>query len=200
MELSESSVVKAHLVLMLMLANSLLVGCVSTVSDPAQLTAVVGNANTDPQALKAAKQKVSQQREQGNPLTLSVNDREPKSMSPILESDAMDLTFDDLSPSQQAAPITAPTASSSRESTGVKQVASSPTEDLPSLTGIRLLGLVTAGDGSMRCMVKQQDQAAGIVSIGTQLRVGKLSYQVKGVGADGVVVEDVNGQSFLVRR
>ena len=49
-------------------------------------------------------------------------------------------------------------------------------------------------------MVKQQGQVAAVVTGDNELLVDGRGYRIKGAGAEGVVVEDDQGQSFLIRR
>ena len=49
-------------------------------------------------------------------------------------------------------------------------------------------------------MVKQEGEVAAVAASDNVLRVEGRGYRIRGAGADGVVVENGQGQSFLIRR
>jgi len=182
----------------------LLSGCVSTVGDPANRTAVVGNANTDPQALAVAKRTALEQRQAAVRQPVSIarerhvgieltddrtdvrKDYNPRSNSQFVLDHQAPGTAIDL----QAAPVETPVVP--------RKFAYLPTEGLPALSGIRFLGVAAGNDGTRRYMFKQKDHVAGIVAEGEMLQVGVETYMVRGLGVASVVVEDVTGKRFSV--
>ena len=193
-------------------------GCVSTVSEPSTLKTVVSNAETTPQAVDTARRQAAVQREAFNQTRrvgeqVSAPLRQPSSVEHRRLSDDLvsnevlgmgtssDVTYSDLAPS---------VGSDSRsDGTGLPlnpggQIGGSQvqidTKGLPVLSGIRCLGIVSTKTGRARYMLKQENQAAAVAASESVLRVEGRGYLIRGSGADGVVVEDGQGQSFLIRR
>ena len=193
-------------------------GCVSTVSEPSTLKTVVSNAETTPQAVDTARRQAAVQREafnRGRQVGGEVNAalRQPSSVEHRSLSDdvvpnevlglntSSDLTYSDLAPSVGSESRSEGTGSPVNPGSqiGGSQV-EVDTKGLPVLSGIRCLGIVTTKTGRARYMLKQENQVAAVATGDKELLVDGRGYRIKGAGADGVVVEDGQGQSFLIRR
>ncbi len=177
-------------------------GCVSTVGESPQMTAVVGNANTDPRALALAKRKAIEQRQEfiRQPAAVrafGTGDVSGAGGDSVLDSnESLELGFADLVSRKATGPVN---PAEDRPVVG-QQVPYLATAGLPALSGVRLLGVISGADGETRWMVKNKDQVAGIVTIGMQVQVEDVQYLVQGMGADSLVVKSVDGKQFLVRR
>ena len=187
-------------------------GCVSTVSEPTPLKAVVSNAETSPQALKSARQQAAQQRQTYQQHQQGIQEfpaplRQPNSVRQAAAYDKSevqdvldlgepnDLSYSDLSP-----PVTRDNRVEGKEERSHEKHADIDTKGVPLLPGVRLLGVVSTQSGVTRYMVKQQGQVAAVATGDKELLVNGRGYRIKGTGAEGVVVEDGQGQSFLIRR
>ena len=196
------NIVKAIWLLVLAAISVAGSGCVSTVGESPQMTAVVGNANTDPRALAQAKRKAIEQRQEliRQPAAVrafGTGDISGVGDDSVLDSnESLELGFADLV-SRKASGAVSP--AEVRPVVG-QQVPYLATAGLPALPGIRLLGVISGADGETRWMVKNKDQVAGIVTIGMQVQVEDVQYSVQGMGADSLVVKSVDGKQFLVRR
>ena len=193
-------------------------GCVSTVSEPGKLKAVVSNAETAPQAVEAAKQRATKQRklfEQRQQVSEEFGTalRQPASVQQPISGDESepegvlslgtlnDVTYSDLAPSvgreSQAGSTGSPGSAGGQLTESRVEI---DTKGLPVLSGIRCLGIVSTKAGAARYMVKQEGQVAAVAASDNVLRVEGRGYRIRGAGADGVVVENGQGQSFLIRR
>ena len=191
-------------------------GCVSTVSEPGQRQAMIGNAETDPRAMEVARQKAAQQRQEYNRQRESLAGastlEQPLMMQGGVEQDAiherepMAITYADLAGLADGKKEVTQAAAAVPELTVTDLVSTEVssgkllTKGVPALSGVRLLGSVLTPGGRENYMMKQEGQVAEVLSVGKQLRVNDISYRVRGSGVDGVIVEDSQGQSFLVRR
>ncbi len=231
MERTKGVKVKNQLLRIVCLALVSMTGCVSTVSEPGPLKAVVTNAETAPAAMEAARERARQQRqlfEQRHdqaatrasgmtlhqPAAVNVPTANPQDTAEeqsrrgdLFSVGAADeITYADLTPrgGNNTRAVATGLTISDAGSTGGHQVQEYPTEmvtrGLPVLAGIRVLGVVAAKGGRTRYMLKQQGQVAAVATAGKELHVDDRSYRIRGSGADGVVVEDDQGQPFLVRR
>ena len=193
-------------------------GCVSTVSEPSPLKTVVSNAETSPQAVDTARRQAAVQREAFNrsgqvAKQVSAALRQPSSVEHRSLSDfavsnevldlgtSSELTYSDLAPSVGSDSRSEGKGSlpNAEGQIGGSQV-EIDTKGLPVLSGIRCLGVVSTKTGRARYMLKQENQAAAVAASESVLRVDGRGYLIRGSGADGVVVEDGQGQSFLIRR
>ncbi len=193
-------------------------GCVSTVSEPSPLKAVVSNAEAGPKEVESARQRAAQQRELHNQreqlgqrfggdlrqpsslqLPLLIDDTESQEF--LDEGTPYQLTYSDLDASEsgQNQGITRETSGANEARSG-EELIEIETKGLPVIPGARLLGVVSAKSGITRYMVKQQGQVAAVATGDNELLVAGRRYRIKGTGAEGVVVEDDQGQSFLIRR
>ena len=196
------NIVKAIGLLVLAAISVAGTGCVSTVGESPQMTAVVGNANTDPRALALAKRKAIEQRQEliRQPAAVrafGAGDVSVAGGESLLDpNESLELGFADLV-SREASGTASPAAV--RPVVG-QQVPYLATAGLPALPGVRLLGVISGADGETRWMVKNKDHVAEIVNIGMQVQVADVQYVVQGLGADSLVVKSVDGKQFLVRR
>jgi len=179
---------------------------------------VVSNAEAGPQELESARQRVAHQREmftqsgqvdqefagalrQPSSVQQSLLGDDAESQGFLDEGAQYEVSYSDLDPNvSRGSQVTTREPQVKVETLSSEKQIEIDTKGLPVLPGARLLGVVSTKSGMTRYMVKQQGQVAAVATGDNELLVDGRGYRIKGAGAEGVVVEDDQGQSFLIRR